>query len=326
MQQKSNLVSIIIPNYNSSDFIVETLESIKKQTHSNWECIIVDDWSLDDSVKVIERFIEDDSRFSFYIRPKDKPKGANSCRNYGFERSKGDYVNWFDSDDVMLPSFLEVKIQLIFQKDFVISTGCFASYDLDPDKNKKIELFESDFIFKDYVLWRLKILTPSIMFKKDFLLQYDYMFNEKIHKGQETELFSKIFYSSKPNQYAIINEATFLYRSHKNSSTNKNQNYNKLYKESETHTLVQNFERSLQLGDNDLIQSFARLLVNMLKKSVDNGHMENVKIILGEFDKTIKERNEKRVFFLRIIVKFFLLTKIRWIRWELPFKKVKINY
>ena len=83
------LVSIIIPNYNRADLIVETLNSIIAQTYTNWECIVVDDGSTDDSIKVIDEYSKLDPRIYLYIRPNHKRKGANSCRNYGLEMSRG---------------------------------------------------------------------------------------------------------------------------------------------------------------------------------------------------------------------------------------------
>lgn len=106
-------MSIIIPVFNRENLVLETLDSIVKQDYPNWECILVDDHSTDNTVKVIKAFIESDARFSLYHRPKDLAKGANSCRNYGFGLSKGFYIQWFDSDDLMLPSHISSLIDAI---------------------------------------------------------------------------------------------------------------------------------------------------------------------------------------------------------------------
>jgi len=105
------LVSIIIPTFNRAHLIGETLDSIMAQTYTNWECIIVDDGSTDGTDKVMAEYIAKDPRFQYHHRPKDRLPGGNAARNYGFEVSKGEYVNWFDSDDIMLPSKLKVKIK-----------------------------------------------------------------------------------------------------------------------------------------------------------------------------------------------------------------------
>ena len=73
---------------------------------------MVDDGSTDETEIVLQNFIKSDPRFQFHKRPSSRKKGPNACRNYGFELSKGDYVNWFDDDDIMLPDFLTVKVNL----------------------------------------------------------------------------------------------------------------------------------------------------------------------------------------------------------------------
>ncbi|MGO4913024.1 glycosyltransferase family 2 protein [Leeuwenhoekiella sp. W20_SRS_FM14] len=115
-------VSVIIPVFNRENLVLETLESIANQDYPNWECILVDDHSTDNSVEVVSIFIENDTRFKLYLRPKKLPKGANSCRNYGFELSTGYYIQWFDSDDLMLPTHISSLIEAIqtTKSDFAV--------------------------------------------------------------------------------------------------------------------------------------------------------------------------------------------------------------
>jgi glycosyltransferase involved in cell wall biosynthesis len=92
----SPLVSIIIPTYNRAHLIGETLDSVLAQTYQNWECIVVDDGSSDNTDKVVGKYVQKDSRFKYYHRPDEHLPGGNGARNYGFKMSKGEYVNWFD--------------------------------------------------------------------------------------------------------------------------------------------------------------------------------------------------------------------------------------
>src|SRR5690606_2852819 len=101
------LISIIIPTYNRAHIIGETLDSILAQTYTHWECIVVDDGSTDGTAHLMAGYMERDTRFRYYHRPVERPKGPCSCRNYGFEQSKGDYVNFFDSDDLLMLEALE---------------------------------------------------------------------------------------------------------------------------------------------------------------------------------------------------------------------------
>ncbi|HEY4538836.1 MAG TPA: glycosyltransferase family 2 protein, partial [Faecalibacter sp.] len=106
------LVSIIIPTFNRADLIGETLDSIIEQNYQNWECIVVDDGSTDNTEEILMRYQIKDNRFSYYKRPKFLLKSGNSCRNYGFEKSSGELIVFFDSDDVMLQDFLSSRINM----------------------------------------------------------------------------------------------------------------------------------------------------------------------------------------------------------------------
>jgi len=120
---RTPLVSIIIPTYNRAHLIRETLDSVLAQTYSNWECIIIDDGSTDETNSLLTKYCAKDSRFQYQHRPNNRPKGANACRNYGFELSKGEYINWFDSDDLMMINKLELQVENILKNncDFVIA-------------------------------------------------------------------------------------------------------------------------------------------------------------------------------------------------------------
>lgn len=104
------LISIIIPVYNRLEVLKDTLDSILKQEYQNWECIVIDDGSSDGSQKFINYYCKKDSRFKLYSRPKIKKKGASSCRNYGFEKSKGELIQYLDSDDIMHSKKLIVQV------------------------------------------------------------------------------------------------------------------------------------------------------------------------------------------------------------------------
>ncbi len=80
------------------------------QTYQNWECIVVDDGSTDRTKTVVQGYVKKDTRFILVDRPETHQPGGNGARNYGFEISKGDYIQWFDSDDLMQPDFLSEKI------------------------------------------------------------------------------------------------------------------------------------------------------------------------------------------------------------------------
>ena len=109
MSELTPLVSIIIPVYNRETLISETLNSIEQQTYTKWECILVDDCSKDNTPAILKSYANKDTRFKYHERPTNRQKGANACRNYGFELCESTYVNWFDSDALMNVDFIKKK-------------------------------------------------------------------------------------------------------------------------------------------------------------------------------------------------------------------------
>ncbi|WP_312311249.1 glycosyltransferase family 2 protein [Empedobacter brevis] len=224
------LVSIIIPTYNRADLIGETLDSIIAQTYQNWECIVVDDGSTDNTEEVLNHYIEKETRISYYKRQSNYKPGGNGARNYGFDISKGEYINWFDSDDVMTSDFISVKINSIENDDIIICSHSTVNSELELIKEHDI-IIEKNILY-DYLVWgdNFNVLTPSILFNKFFLTKNNFRFNEAILRGQETEFLLSIF--SKNYQtlnYKIINQALFYYRQHSSTKSAKNSSQPKIF-------------------------------------------------------------------------------------------------
>ena len=107
------LVSIIMPSYNASRFITESIKSVIVQTYQNWELLIADDCSKDSSVEVIKKIIDKDQRIKLFSLLKNV--GAAAARNVAIEHANGQYIAFLDSDDVWEPEKLER--QLAFMKE-----------------------------------------------------------------------------------------------------------------------------------------------------------------------------------------------------------------
>ncbi len=118
-------VSVIVPTFNRAELLLETLESVRNQSFQDWECIIVDDGSIDNTKEIVSNIIAKDSRFQFYNKPEKYSKGASFSRNYGFELSKGKYIQWLDDDDLISENKLELQVlKLESINDSKIITCC----------------------------------------------------------------------------------------------------------------------------------------------------------------------------------------------------------
>lgn len=185
-----SLVSIVIPTFNRSHLIGETLESILNQTFQNWECLIVDDGSIDYTKELMEFYCEKDSRISFIPRPSECSSGANACRNHGYRVSKGEYVKWFDSDDLLMPDALEVQVEHLNKlPQLDVSIGyvrCFRTHINDSWIAKPAKLETDDAIF-DYVTGKFYLSTGGPLWRKQFLKGRELLFDERLSRQQDTE-------------------------------------------------------------------------------------------------------------------------------------------
>ncbi len=285
------LVSIIIPTYNRAHLIGETLDSVLAQTYTNWECIVVDDGNTDDTEELMEEYMKRDSRFQFHHRPKDRLPGGNAARNYGFDRSKGEYIQWFDDDDLMMPNFLEFKMDhIIKQADVLITSG----YEWNPDINKKVPVsiaIKND-LFTDYTLWQLKIFTPSVLFTKSFL-ENKKLFHEELLRGQETEFFCRMFSDIKENQFLLFDEPLFLYRQHLHTKSEQNKSYIAEFKISQAVIHFGNLKRGISLKNKVVVEHALTAVLSLLFNAFSNKDFKTVHYIRTNLDEVLQKNNFK---------------------------------
>lgn len=127
--QGYGLVSIITPNWNCANLILETIRSVKAQTYPNWEIIIVDDCSTDNSNKVVESYMAEDGRIRFLKN--DKNFGAALSRNYALREAKGRWIAFLDSDDLWEPKKLEKQLRFMVENGYKFSYTAYQEMDND---------------------------------------------------------------------------------------------------------------------------------------------------------------------------------------------------
>lgn len=123
-------VSVIIPCFNNSELIKQTLDSVKHQTYPDWECVIVDDGSTDNSLQIIEEYANSDVRFKNHSRPDTLQKGANSCRNFGVVQSKGNLLIFLDADDLLAEHCIENRVLAYNKEDLIVFSTANFSHDI----------------------------------------------------------------------------------------------------------------------------------------------------------------------------------------------------
>ncbi|ATA68508.1 teichuronic acid biosynthesis glycosyl transferase [Capnocytophaga cynodegmi] len=150
---KQNLVSIITPMYNASKYVEQTIDSVLSQTYTQWEMLIVDDGSKDNSSEIVEQYADKDNRIKL-IRQNNV--GSAAARNNALSKAQGRYICFLDSDDLLEPSFFEKQMTFLKQKKAGL---VFASYKrIDENGNEKL----NPFIVPDEVTYRSLLKTCPI--------------------------------------------------------------------------------------------------------------------------------------------------------------------
>ncbi|WP_435139215.1 glycosyltransferase family 2 protein [Formosa sp. A9] len=206
---KAPLVSIIIPTYNRAHLIRETLDSVLAQTYTNWECIVVDDGSTDNTDQLMATYCAKDDRFQYHHRPADRLPGGNAARNYGLEKSNGEFVNFLDSDDVFDLEALETKVYYVLKEscDIIISQHARTKDELTNKVDSK-KCFVSSNFDVDFVLSRNAIVTADPLIRKKSLSKVK--FDETLVRSQDYDFFLRLFRNKL--KYCLIDAKLYYYR------------------------------------------------------------------------------------------------------------------
>lgn len=216
MEKADALVSIIIPTFNRGHLIEQTVQSVFSQTFQNWEIIIVDDGSVDNTQEVVYPFLTDE-RVKYCHRPADRPGGGNAARNYGYELARGTFIKWLDSDDLLLPSCLEHQIKQISSDEVDVVFGKSRWFSKDKTTNKIIHgklwhesVIKSKNILEDFILGKTRFSNNDGLWRKSCLGKYPY--HERLRNSQEFQMIINML--SKGIKITVMDEVQTLIRSH----------------------------------------------------------------------------------------------------------------
>lgn len=122
-------VSVVMPTYNSAEFVAESIDAILAQTHCNWELLITDDCSTDNTREIVAGFAQRDSRVRLLTL--EKNSGAGVARNNSIREATGDYIAFCDSDDVWKPEKLKIQLSYMRKHDVDVCYGSYLIQDED---------------------------------------------------------------------------------------------------------------------------------------------------------------------------------------------------
>ena len=213
---KKPTVSVIIPTYNRAHLIVRAIQSVLNQTYQDFELIIVDDGSTDNTEEVIRKFQEQDKRVK-YIRH-EKNRGGSAARNTGIKNAKGEYIAFQDSDDEWLPEKLKKQMEVF--KDApselgVVSTGYIFIDELNGDTGKQFIPKKKGWIYEELLAGNCVGTTSTILIKRKCFEKAG-LFDENLPSCQDWEMWIRI---AKGHQFDFIENPLVRYYIHKNRIT-----------------------------------------------------------------------------------------------------------
>lgn len=244
-----NTISIIIPLFNRETLIIETLKSVQIQTFKDFECLIIDDHSTDNSYQIVKSYILGDNRF--VLKKRINPiRGAPSCRNEGIDLASNKYIMFLDSDDLLDPQCLEQRLNLIkkFKKKnfYIFNVALFnhenyiAEY-LCADINSTNDL---EGFIKYTGGWQI----PSSVFNRKFLKGNLY-FDEEALSWQDVEFHIRALLKTKNYLKFICSDPDVYIRiGNHNRISNSKWSYHKIF---QRITTISKIEKSLLIGNEE---------------------------------------------------------------------------
>ena len=218
------LISVVIPAYNAEQFLDETLESVLSQTYENWECIIVNDGSTDNTESIAKKWCEKDARFRYFYK---ENSGASDTRNLGIKKARGEYIAFLDADDILTSDNLEVRINVLIEQNVdLVATKLQHFTDKLPKVSKNNARQDVLYYAKEGLtqLMAFNKVTPStVLCKKSVMDEVGGFTWHK--KAEDLHCWLKVLFAG----YKIyrIDETLLLYRLVENSMSSTDRNCSK---------------------------------------------------------------------------------------------------
>lgn len=215
MENQDKLVSIIVPVYNAGTYIEETIAMVRAQSYKNWELILVDDCSQDESkMKIEDCAAKADEKIRLIAKPVNE--GAARARNTGIAQAEGRYIAFLDADDVWMPDKLEKELAFMEEKQ---AAFVFTSYEFGDENAKRT----GKVVHVPEVLGYQQALSRTVIFTSTVLIDTDKTGRELIQmpdvKSEDTATWWKILRSFKG--YGLDEVLTIYRRPPKSLSSNK---------------------------------------------------------------------------------------------------------
>jgi glycosyltransferase involved in cell wall biosynthesis len=206
MIENKILISVVMSVYNAEQYLDEAILSILNQTYSNFEFIIINDGSTDNSLKIIEKYIDNDKRIILISR---ENKGLIYSLNEGIDRAKGKYIARMDADDISLKNRFKEQINFMEKHSEIGACGTWIEIFGSNRKPKIWKLAINSEMLYTGLLFSVPMAHPSSMIRKSILTKYKLQYNKNFKNAEDYKLWIDM---SQYTKYANIPKVLFRYR------------------------------------------------------------------------------------------------------------------
>jgi glycosyltransferase involved in cell wall biosynthesis len=254
------MISVIISAYNNDKYIEEAIESILKQSYSNFELIIINDGSTDNTSKIIHKLANLDNRI---IVIDIDNIGISKARNKGLELAKGEYIAIMDSDDVALPNRLEKQLNFLIKNNLDFCGSNIKTFGKTKYQIWKYPISEID--IKYLMLLDTTFAHPSVLIKSDLLKKYKY--NTQYQAAEDYEIWVRLINDG--FMCSNVNEVLLNYRIHEKQTVTVKSNYKDDNFNKSNSLYIDNFELELPF-QKEYIKKLMNRNTMLVKKDIKN--------------------------------------------------------
>ncbi|MBN1230667.1 MAG: glycosyltransferase family 2 protein [Anaerolineales bacterium] len=261
-------VSVVIPTYNRADLILETLDSVFRQSYRDYEIVVVDDGSTDDLKSVLQPYIQN-GRIKYVYQ---ENAGLPAARNTGIRHSKGEWIAFLDSDDLFTPDKLKRQIEYLdAHPEAVFLHSFFSKFDNQGnDLGVRDTSFYQGLIYPQMLLeWDVLMASPCVVARRDVFEEAGY-FDETLHWAEDLDMWRRV---SRIHPFHIIPEPLAKIRVHTSMSSDKTH-------EAEAFMiyLEKAFAEDPSLSDDLKKKAVANMYINVANNLLGTGGREQIRI------------------------------------------------
>ncbi|MEQ9299445.1 MAG: glycosyltransferase [Cyclobacteriaceae bacterium] len=315
------IFSVVVPTYNYGHFLRDALESIKKQTYDDWECIVVDDGSTDDTASVVFEYTSNDSRFRYFYQENG---GLSSARNLGIAKSKGRFIQLLDADDYVHTRKFEFLAPNLLNENVVVYGDAFYFDSGNPEflenwylKNGLSLSNDSALSAYDLVLRnRLPVNAPII--PKLFFQKYG-LFDEKLMAAEDWDLWLRFVLKNEVLRHVPGEYGGSFIRSHSNSMMSNSivQNINRLKVRRKLHAVLSKELR--RVNSHKMRNTVKEILCHQefYKENIAHNYLD----LLHSLDQSLRLRLYCIIYKLFRVKSFGI--RLAWILFESPIQVLR---